>query len=205
MCRLKLLQFNSEHESSIEDWSLPIRTSYQNAIIYWQFRRRLVIISPSLEPSRFLFRVIWINDTGTFPAFGIRANGALSSFTRLSSCIARFERPWTSLPMSSATPADFIDVRASKARAPHLGFDRTEILPCVLKKRFHCLSVYRFAPQDRPAHVTRTVHFPSLISQKLMIYCLIQNRLFQNTVRSIRCYSEKLKIRISLSVLYTIN
>jgi len=43
--------------------------------------------------------------------------------------------------MSSASPADFIDVRARKARAPHLGFERTEIvLLCVLKKkeRFHC-------------------------------------------------------------------
>lgn len=176
---LELPRFNSEREQSAdEDWSLPIRTSYRSAIIYWQFRRRLMIIS--LVPSRFLLRhrVIYerIDNTGTFPAFDLRrANGALSSFTRLSSCIARSERPWTSLRMSSATPADFIDVRASKARAPHLGFDRTEIvLLCVLKKRFHCRFIVSHCGIARPTwHVYSS---PSPISQELMIYCLIQNR-----------------------------
>jgi len=110
--------------------------------------------------------------------FCVRSTSALSNFMRLSSCFARSERLWTSLPMSSATPADFIDVRASKARASHLGFERTEIvLPGVLKEKIS-LSVYRFAPQDHSSHVTCAVRFPSLISQKLMIYYLIQYELF---------------------------
>lgn len=160
---LELLQFNSEHESSIdENWSLPIRTSYQNTIIYWQFRQLMIIL---LEPSRFLFRhrMIWINDTGTFPAFGIRAN-ALSSFTRLSSYIARSKRPWTSLPMSSATPADFIDVvRASKTCAPHLGFDRTEIFALCTEKKFHCRFIVSHRGIARPTwHIQYTFHHWSL-------------------------------------------
>lgn len=46
---------------------------------------------------------------------------SVASFTRLSSRIITSKRPYTSLSMIRATPADFIDVRAVMARAPHLG------------------------------------------------------------------------------------
>jgi len=62
--------------------------------------------------------------------------------------------------MSSATPADFIDVvRASKTRAPHLGFDRTEIFALCTEKKFHCRFI---VSRDRSAHVTHTLSITDL-------------------------------------------
>jgi len=66
--------------------------------------------------------------------------------------------------MSSATPADFIDVRASKARAPHLGFERTEIvLPGVPKEKFHRRFIVSHRGITRPTwHVQYAFHCWSL-------------------------------------------
>lgn len=159
-----------KHELSVdEDWSLSIRTSYQGAIIYWQFRWRLMIISS--ESSRFLFhhRVIYKRGSMIPELFlhsvYISKRRSLPVLRDSLSASRDAERPWTSSPMSSATPADFIDVRVRKARAPHLSFERTEIvLLCILKKKIS-LSVYRFAPRDfaRPTwHVQFAFHHWSL-------------------------------------------
>lgn len=154
MCHIwNCSNLTQKHELSVdEDWSLSVRTSYQGAIIYWQFRRRLMIISP--ESSRFLLhhRVIYerIDDTGTFPAFGLQAKrGALSQFYETLFLHQRdAERPWTSSPMSSATPADFIDVRSkqSTCSASWLWANRNCFALRTEKKI--SLSVYRFAPRD---------------------------------------------------------
>lgn len=109
----------------------------------------------SIRPLDWLIRVSISVRKGFSVTRSANKRHCVASFTRLSSRITASKRPYTSLSMIRATPADFIDVRAVMARAPHLGRRSWNRFTLRSREKISLL-FYRYVSTEYfPTHVPR--------------------------------------------------